>query len=227
MAYTIQDVAKVDVVLVGVRLLGTPRELEEFRRTLDTDVQVTGTGLVANVNTGVTEPGHSLALNRDRITLELSRSRSSIAREYPNGKTDLLRLAKVIWHAIDESEIEDQQLRAYGFNIEIVFNQSSETPAFGYLSERLFDADPLGNEGWRLVGGAGRLIFQDGVRRWTVNMEPRFNNEEESRVFLGVNLHMNERNLPNETELITLLDELWDESHDFVERLDSKNTNDG
>lgn len=227
MTFTVQDVVKADLVLLGLHLLRTPDELERFRQSINADVQITGTGLVANIASGTTEPGRSFAVNKDRITLESSQSRSSIAREYPADKADLRRLANVAWQAISSTSHEGQPLRAFGFNMEIIFDQHTETSAFGYLSRRLFTDDPLGNEGWEFVGGAGRLLFVEGGRRWTVSFEPRFNNEEESRVFMGVNLHIDERSMPDETELIALLDEIWDESHNFVARLDSRDTNNG
>ena len=145
--------------------------------------QLAATGLIANIPSGNTEPGQTLTLNRDRIELELSRSRSSISRDYPL-RGDLLRLAEVAGHAISNSTLEVGRLRAIGFNIELIFDQHSGASAFEYLSRRLFAVDPLGGKDWQLMGGAGRLIFNDSGRRWTISVEPRFNDATESRVFL-------------------------------------------
>ena len=220
MVATIQDVVKANVVLVGPLLLSTQEGFEDFRRAIGTDVQMTGVGLVTNIPTGITEPGRTLIISRDRIALELSRARSIISRDYPS-REDLNRLAEVAGQAIGNTSFAEQP-RAVGFNIELIFDQDSETPAFGYLSRRLFDVGPLGSEGWQFIGGAGRLIFDDGGRRWTFNVEPRFSDETESRVFLSANLHKGGQLLPDEAGIRASLEEVWDEVHDFVHRLDNR-----
>ena len=58
MAATIQDVVKANLVLVGLRLLGTPEEFEAFKHAVSTDVQIAGASVIANIPSGVTEPGH-------------------------------------------------------------------------------------------------------------------------------------------------------------------------
>ena len=221
MAVKTPEVVKVNLVLVGLRLLSAPEEVESFKQTIGADVQLTGVGMGVNVQTGIPEPGFMLTLNRDRITLELSPARSTINRDYPS-REELSRLAAVAGQAITTTSITEHQLRAFGFNIELIFDQDSQTPAFRYLSRRLFDVGPLGNEGWQFVGGAGRLIFDDSGRRWTVSLEPRFNEETESRVFLTINLHRPEQRAPLEGEIRDSLEELWDETHRFVQRLDER-----
>ena len=221
MAVTIEDIVKVNLVLVGLRLLSTPEDVEAFRRAIGTDVQLAGAGLATNIQSGITEPQFSLSLNKDRITLELSPSRSTISRDYPS-RENLPRLAKIAGQAINNSSIADQQLLAFGVNIDLVFDQDPDIPAFAYLSRRLFDVEALGGEGWQFVGGAGKVIFGDGARRWTIALEPRFSDETESRVFLSANLHMAEQNLPTESEIEYSLNEIWDEVHEFVQRLDEK-----
>ena len=221
MAVTTPEVVKANIVLVGLRLLSAPEEIESFKHTIGTDVQLAGVGMGVNVQTGLAEPGLSLILNRDRITLDLSPSQSAINRDYPL-REDLARLAEVAGKAVSNTSGEEQDLRAFGFNIEMVFDQDSDLPAVGYLSRRLFDVDGLGSEGWQFIGGAGKLIFGDEGRRWTVALEPRFGDETESRVFLSVNLHKARQSPPTEDEIRNSFEELWDEVHDFVQRLDER-----
>ena len=221
MAANIQDVVRANLVLVGCRLLGQPEEFDEFRQAIKADVQMAQAGLIANIASGMAEPGQTLALQRDRITIELSPSRSIISREYPS-RDDLRRLAEVSAQAISHTSLEGSQPRAFGFNIDIVFEQDSEETAFAYLSRQLFGAESLGNEDWQLVGAAGRLIFDDNGRHWTINLEPRFHEEHEKRVFLSGNLHLSDRPLPNEDEIVSYLEEAWDETHQFVRHLDGR-----
>ena len=221
MAVKIQDVVRANLVLVGLRLLGTPEEIEAFRRVIGTDVQIAGAGLATNIQSGLTEPQFNLVLNKDRIALELSPSRSTISRDYPLFD-DLSRLAEIGGRAISESSIVGQQLRAFGFNIDMVFDQYPETSAFRYLSSRIFEVTSLGSKEWTFVGGAGKLLFDDGGSRWTISMEPRFNEETESRVFLSANLHKAGHVIPTEKEIRNSLQEMWKEVHEFVHRLDGR-----
>lgn len=219
MATTIQDVVSVNFVLVEFQLLRTPQDIEEFKNAVGVDVEVAGMGLFANIPTGRTEPGYALSLRRDRISLELSPPRSTIGMEYPT-REGLARLANVAWQAIANTSIESDTPQAFGFNVEMVFNQDSGEPASRYLSDRLFSSQQLGSEGWELVGGSGKFIFNDGGIRWTFDVEPRFNDENESRVFLRVNLHKSENRLPDKEEIQSSLEKAWDEISGFVDRLD-------
>ena len=221
MAVPTPEVVRVNMVLVGLHLLNAPEQIEAFRLATGSDVQVAGAGLIANIQTGIPEPGLTLTLNRDRIALDVSPTRSAISRDYPS-RDDLGKLAEVAWKAIDKTTIEEQQLRAFGFNFDLIFEQDSNASAVGYLSRRLFDVEPLGSKGWQFVGGAGRLIFDDGGRRWTIRLEPRFNADTESRVFLSANVHMVDHDLPTTDEIRESLEEVWDEIHDFVKRLDER-----
>ena len=221
MAITAPEVVKANLVLVGFRLLSAQNEIEAFRRAVGTDVRTVEAGLAVNVQSGLTEPLIGLALNKDRIALELAPARSTISRDYPQ-REDFPRLAEVAWQAIKNTSIGEQQLRAYGFNIEMVLDQDSGTPAFEYLSKRLFDVGPLGNDGWQFVGGAGKLIFSDSGRRWTINLEPRFNDETESRIFLNGNLHEARQDTPTADQIRESLEELWDEMCAFGQRLDKR-----
>ncbi len=221
MAVTTPEVIKANLTLVGPRLLRTPEELESFKRAIGTDVQLAGVGMGVNVQTGVPESGVTLILNRERIALDLTPGRSIINRDYPL-REDLPKLANVAGQAINCTSIGEQQLRAFGFNIDLIFDQDPETPAFTYISRRLFDVDALGSQGWQFIGGSGKLIFSDGERRWTITLEPRFNDETESRIFSSVNLHRAERTIPTEDEIRSSLQRMWDEVHNFVERLDER-----
>ena len=221
MAITTSEVIRANLVLVGLRLLSAPEEIDSFKRAIGTDFQLAVSGMSVNIQTGIAEPGFTLALNRDRITLDLSASRSMVNRDFPS-REELPRLAEVAGQAISHTLIEEDQLRAFGFNIELVFDQQSAATAFEYLSKRLFDVGPLGNEGWQLIGGGGKLIFSDGKRCWTISLEPRFNDEAESRVFVSVNLHKAEGTLPTQGEIRESLEELWDEVHHFIDRLDER-----
>ena len=162
MAATLQDVVSVNLVLVGIGLLNEPGEFEQFRSALDIDLRLE-LGLVTNVQSGLTEPSRTITLNRERVSLNLSPSRSTIAREYPD-KSDLARLAEVAALVIESTDLDGDTPQAFGYNIEMVFDQGTGQPAIQYLGERLFDYGMLGKEGWNLVGGTWTADFQKFYR---------------------------------------------------------------
>jgi hypothetical protein len=223
MAATVSEVLKVDLVLVGIGLIKTPEELSAFRSAVGSDV-MTEASLTANIPSGITEPSRSLAMNRERITLDFSPSRSVIRRDYPSlgDLGDLARLAQVAWLAISNTDLADQKPRAFGYNIELIYDQDSGLPAFLYLADRLFASASFVVEGGHLIGGAGRLIFEGGGKRWTIAIEPRFNDNETTRIFLTLNLHRSEQRLPDEKEIYESLQEAWEQACSFVNRLDAR-----
>ena len=220
MGVTTQDVLKANLVLVGLQLLSEPADFEEFRQLVATDVVTAGVGLVTNVPAGVTEPGFIHTLNRDRITLDLSKARSVITRDYPS-QTDLHRLADVAAHAIRRSSFTDQRPAAFGYNLELVYEQHSASKSFNYLSQRLFNPSLFGRNGWNLIGGFGKLHYQDGSRRWVITVEPRFHDEQTMRVFLSLNLHISEQRCPDDEEIKKSLQEMWNQAHNIPEWLDT------
>lgn len=222
MAINIQDVVSANLVLVGIGLLNTPEELEDFREGIDATEIVSRSSLaLTGPLSDNAETGRTFALERERIVLEISSSRSSIERAYPL-KGDLERLANVAGHAIAKTDLQGKSPRAFGFNLELVYDQTSEWPSVRYLAERLFSGVPPGNEGWQLFGGMGRLIFKDGDKFWTVKLEPRFNEHDTTKILLSINLHRNEQRLPDKGEIRDSLCETWDQAHEFAVRLDKK-----
>ena len=222
MAAIIQDVVNANLVLIGIGLLNTPNEVEKFKNSAGADVQAEF-GLATIIPSGVTEPSRKLTLNRDRIVLNLSQSRSSIAREYPSTEDpikDFTRLSEVVQCAISSTELEAQSLVAYGYNIELVFDQDTGEPATHYLGNRLFGADFPSKETWELTGGTGQITFKDNARQWTISIGPRSNDEQSTRVAVGLNLHLNKQTLPDEAEIKATLEEIWNEAKDFMNRLD-------
>ena len=218
MAATLLDVVSANLVLVGIGLLNQPDEVARFGNALNAELRVEFSH-VPNVQAGLTELSRTLTLSRERTVLNLSSSRSMIAREYPE-KADLDSLAKVVGQAIACTEIGEQQPRAFGYNIEMVFDQDSGQPALQYIGERLFGNQTFGKAGWELAGGTGRLIFTDSASQWTIALQPRLGDSATPRVSLSLNLHKEEQRFPSESEVRVSLNEVWDEATGFMNRLD-------
>lgn len=213
MAAKLEDVLNANLVLVGVELLNDPEKFEQFRHEFASDLRFE-VGLVTNGLTGVTEPSRTLVLSRDRIQFTLHASRSTITREYPE-ETGLAKLARSAALAIDLTDAKGPP-QAFGYNMELVFDQDSAQPARQYIGSRLFSRLPVANPGWDLVGGTGRMIFSDGTDQWTISAEPRFGDEATSRLFLSVNLHKYEQRFPSEDEMLASLEKIQRETLAFV-----------
>ena len=226
MPVEIQDVLKANLVLLGVDLLNSQEAVQTFANAVGAEISIG-----ANMLPGFPFPfpdipgpgaGGTITIDRDRIVIETSPTRTIIGRDYPS-YDDLNRLSEVAGYAIEQTEgAGAQPLRAIGYNIELVYDQTSTTTAIKYLAERLFTADMPSNEGWQLAGGTGRLTFDDTLgRRWNVSLEPRHKDQETTRIFMSVNAHQNNPRLPSKDEIKRYFQEAWQQAHDFVSKLDA------
>lgn len=221
MAAEVLEVLKASLVLVGVGLLTEQDEFESFVREVAVDVSV-AIGLSPNNPAGMPEPLRKIVLNRDRIEIETSLSWTSVSRDYPEER-DLKRLSAVAGLAIAKTDLQDQPARPFGFNIELVYRQDSGEPAHTYLADRLFAESLADLDQWDLVGGSGRLVFQSDDAVWTIQIEPRANDETATRVSLRLNMHKDSRPLPDQDEILESLREAWQAAHYFVSSLDESN----
>lgn len=218
MTVTLEDTLNANLVIVGVELLNEPDAVERFRNEMATDLRLEA-GLVANDIMAMPEPSRSLILGRDRIRLILHASRSTIAREYPD-KAGLSRLAQAASRAIEFTGLGSQAPQAFGYNMELVFNQDSGQPAIQYIGNRVFGSLSIDEPGRSLIGGIGQLIFADAAGQWTIRVEPRSGDSTTSRIFLGLNLHKEETRLPDEAGILATLEEIQREAQAFMERLE-------
>ena len=219
MAVEFEDVLKAEVVLVGVGLLNTVDAFEAFRAAIKTDTLVSGHTMAIDAQTNMAEAVRIISLNRDRIALEISSPRSTIRREYPEEK-DLDRLAEVSGQAITKTTLTGQNLRAFGYNLDLVYDQDSGQLAAKYLADRLFSNDIPHRKEWQLVGGASRMVYKEGANQWQITVEPRFNDPTTTKIFLTVNLHKDKNVPPEQCEIRDSLQEAWQQARMFVCLLD-------
>ncbi len=215
------DVLNVNVVLVGLGLLNSPDELEAFQSSIDAEVRSVAGPLVVGVSTASLETGRRYELPRERVSLDSSSGRTTVQREYPT-KDDLERLSKIVSCAIEHTDLQNPSPRAFGFNIELVYDQTSGNSAIQYLGERLFGGQDLGVEDMELVGGSGRMVLDSPAGRWAVQVEPRFGDEQSSRVFMSVNYHKQEQRIPKLDEIRQHLHEIWEMAKSFAAQIDQR-----
>ena len=219
MVATVQDVLKVNIVLVGVGLLRLSDEAMKFRDAVGSEMTPSETGMLAGFPLANAEPGIAVSLNKDRIRLDLSPAQSMITRDYPL-RDELDRLADVIRLAISVTDTSNQQPTGFGYNIELTFDQTTGGPASQYLADRLFRNDLTTSLGWQPQGGTARLFFRDQESSWSLTLEPRFLYEGSGRVFVSANRHFDEPPLPDADKIHQSLEALWDQAHQFIQQLD-------
>ena len=219
MPIEMRDVLKVNVILVGFKLLNDPAEVDEFSKAVSAEVEIALGGLDVGLPPIPLEPARRLQIPRERVILSIASSRTVIEREYP-GENDLDRLANIADHAIRCTADQPESLAALGYNIELVFRQTAEETAFQYLKSRLFHKQNLGIDGWTLIGGSGRLVFDSAEGRWTARIEPRHNDDSTGRVFVSLNLHKVDQRVPLPNEIRQNLNDVWGGVDKLISRLD-------
>ena len=175
MPATVQDILKVNIVLVGIGLLNNPNEAKAFSDAVNTEVVTSGVGLSFGMPTLPPEPGRTLELQRDRISLQLMPGRTAIERGFVSGSGDLGRLADVVGLALEHTHLGNEDVpTAFGYNIELVYDQTTGRSALGYIGAGMFGRGGLTVPDWKLVGGPGRFVFDSQDGRWSIRVEPRF-----------------------------------------------------
>ena len=221
MSVRLEDVLQVNFVLVGIRLLNTPDERAAFNRIIDTEVsEAPGVGELtfnAPEGTPIDLAPKTLTLNRDRISLTLLPDRSTISRDYPLKKDDLERLGDVAKYAIDRSNLEAQQLRAFGFNIDVVYELTTEETAIQFIGNRMFAPNLFQEAGYGFVGGQCRLYLIRNGQPWNITIEPRRGDLSTNKVFVSLNLHRAESKIPSRYEIRKSLQEVWAQTLSIME----------
>ena len=227
-----QYVVKADLVMIGANLLATPEGLGRFKETVDEDFQQQE-GIDISLSAGLpmgaaAGPSRTLTFPQNRITLNLTAARSAISRDYPSVdrlQDDLGKLAEIASLAIQASDpTVRNSLRAYGYNMQVVFRLRGEERAIEYLGERLFSGQIAGSSGKTLIGGTASLILRSGAIQWTFAANPWPNGDPGAdRVALSVNRH-NETpvGIPSHENIVRDLLETWDEAKKFMTSLDTQ-----
>ena len=213
------DVLNTNVVFVGLGLLNSQDEVEAFQNSVGAEVRSAGGGIAVDLPSVSLETGRRYELPRERVSLESSPGRTAVQREYPTTE-DLERLSEIVFLALTHTDLQNRSPKAFGYNIELVYDQTSGKPAIQYLGERLFVGQDLGDEDMELIGGSGRIVLDSPAGRWTVQVEPRFGEEQTTRVFMSVNYHKQEQRIPSREEIRQDLHQVWKIASSFATRLD-------
>ena len=211
-----EEVLEVNLVLAGISLLNTTEEASAFRQGVKAEVRA------SEAVSGSEMIHRSYTLNRDRVMVTVTPDRSVIVREYPI-QADLERLAEIAGIAIEKTDLADQELRAMGYNIDLVYEPSQTESAILYLATRLLSGNLFEGGERQLVGGASRLYFDKGGQHWQAVLEPRLNDEATFKVFVSLNLRIEDLSLPTKAMINDSLKSLWAEAQDLVNQIHGSN----
>ena len=220
MPIEIQDYLNASLVLVGGNLINTDGERASFKHSMDAEIVYSDGSLDQDLSSPMVPvqavPIRKLEISRDRVVVEVIPSRgSTIKQEYPS--TDLSVLAKTATIAIRSTK-EIGDITAHGYNVELVYDQTSEPLAVTYIANRVFATLPrIG--GWEPSAGTANIRFRDESNRtWNVAIEPRFNDDSTRKIFFRLNLHF--VGGPNVDDIGELFRLVLDKANEFVSVLD-------
>lgn len=187
-------------VIVGRELLTTPDMKSAFPTVMGLEaIHDSPLGIhVDGVAQGVVA-SHRMTFPRQRISLQLSPERSSVTKEFPDGDADLMQLADVIASALSESALPEDELWSFGFNSHVVYDQGIRPTAREYLVDRLVNQERFAAGGAEITAGlAFNLVGRsDECSQWNLRLEPRFQDPTTSKVFMWLNHHFEQVELPD------------------------------
>lgn len=221
MAVEVQDILSIDAVFADLEVLRNDDEVAACSAALGSEI-ITEVGLVLGASRASPLQGRRLQMPRDRMRMEASAHRTRVVREYPSEIDDVGSVVRLARLAIDNTVLQEAVPSSFGFNLEMVYDQDSGESALTYLGGRLFARASDLHERWGQVGGFGRLVVREGTWQWTINLEPRFQAADTTKVFLGANLHVAEPRMPDDGDMEVLLRELWRRVHEVIENLDGR-----
>ena len=209
----VRDVLRANIVLVGLGLLRDAESIAAFSDAVDSDVILDDAGLIIGVPGGNAHSPESSEFHRERISVKLLPDRTVFEREFPT-RSSLHYLTDVLGKAMETRQ--QGALHAYGFNLELAYDQTSGVPSLRYLGDRLFAKSEFVPADWSLVGATGRQNYDSSRGRWTIQVEPRFNDPDSTRVFMSINLHKEETSLPDANGVRQDFESVWDQAYEIV-----------
>ena len=222
MPTALREIINVNVVILDQDLLGEDAQILEFQEAMGVNVRLSA-GVATNVMTGQNHPTRTLNLDRDRISLNLASSRSTIIREFPGVdslENELRRFAEVAHAAFSTSRLTGTQCN-FGYNVEMVFDQDAGETALEFLGKRILNYEVLSEPGRELMGGTCRFLVNDKAGQWTYTIEPRAGELQRHRVFLGVNLHQEQKVLPEQITISNAVNNIVSSAKELMHRLDT------
>ena len=221
-----QAVLRMDTTLVGLEALRQDGEVSAFESVAGTVVvrETVGLRLTIAQGTVAPSPGRLLRLPRERIVLETAANWTRVSVEYPETADEVAGVAGTIGHACDATDLDGVVPAAFGFNIEMVYDQDSGEKAIDYLGRRLL-RPPVGlTEEGSQFGGSAKIVLPEGESRLAMVIEPRHQRLDTTVVFLSMNQHFESKRMPSIDEVTEHMRALWERAEAFIVDLDARDT---
>lgn len=212
MPVEINEVTTVNLVLVNFEALNNEHGLYRFAE-----------GVKAFVSTGQQLDGAlSLDIHSERISvLRRPEGNTVIKRDFPASVDELDRLAEVAELVMANTDTQEE-LHTFGFNVEASCTQSSGMPSTRYLAERFFNLRELSNGGLRDFGSTSLdLEFSDDDARWRINVRMLENVFEAPNLYVTLNRHHQNQELPDRQAITEMLTETWNGIPKFIAKLEN------
>lgn len=222
MAIKNEEVTQVNIVLDGLELLRSDKEINELRNTY-ADAKLDGQLGRLNAQTSSLTQGRLVSLPRQRISMHLFPSQSIIRRDYPESDEDLGYLARLAAHAVQITGKEEQTLESFGVEVELNYHQDSGETVLKYLSERLFpNGLTLPIPDVNLEGALVKLVYRDDESLLRVALNPYLGEVETSRIALSIGVAKDTDQVPTVDELTELLKKARKLAKDYPPFLDNR-----
>lgn len=182
MAIKIVDWLSIDLVLIGSELISTEDEWRAFVKQVGAGSEIEYGSTLIPKSDGDVGTVKQVRMKKERITIQSTGERTIVKQEYPVWE----RFVEIATVAIQNSEKTSTQ--AHGFNVALVCDQDSKATAHEYLAHKVFA--PPSMDSWSIAGGKAEYRFYDEVKRiWNVEIAPRYELEDTSKVYFHFNLH--------------------------------------
>ncbi len=219
MAATIDSVLEASFVLSNTALLGTDSEKEAFITAANTEViSEPGIGILRGaLSAAPIQDTHRLTLNSDRIQIDLQQARTTIRLEYPSNIGALDRLSAIVNIALRATKSLDGPAFTFGYNVNFMFEYGTDDPVLRYIAKRLISPTFIADKADGILGGKGTVIYSLNGRTWQAQIEPRFGDPNSERVYVALNCHFEECELPsNEVDVGSTFREVWQHAQEIV-----------
>ena len=206
-----------DIELVGIEftlglesgiLFQREDDLESLKTVLDVELRVAA----------ATPSEHNYLIDKERIGVESKHNVLKITQAYP--PTDLDRFMTAVGEVV-KNVISPERPWVYAVTVYVIVQHDFDVAATEYIGSRMLQPHTgLSIEEWKLVGGSVRMVFERETETWIINLDPRFEQLEEPRLFGKIGW----TNVTPLTEQLvrTAIDLMWNKTQIFLYEFDGR-----
>ena len=218
------EVDQINLILWGTGLLAKREEQVELADRLGEDI-------VVKINISDTLPFdppiesadgaakkyHILEMNGIQVRIVAAPRLTSFNMRWPR-LVDLPMLARIVGHSIDLSDAGGQKLHSIRLSLLAKYRQLEEDSTRRYLADRISQGREWKFEGEDAIISIENLGRSEGPTEFEIGPLPNDPSGRMVRELVGMRRAIHR--LPDPTEILALLNELWESSCDFATIMD-------